>query len=242
MLNKPFLLTHKDIEDSKVSYACCRASLDKVRHQAQKLDNLMLYSNKMKLLDNASPYILDRISKREKQIRSNELSVNIKTAIISTFIRNLMNDHIDRRLVETLDYNSLVRVSLAHGGKNLEIPHYDKVEGLLANAYYAYLIIVEDCTKDQALSRTYKELGIQVSRKTSREDLARLALVFVKEMKDENSDMVKLFDSLLDVVSELQEKLRASLKDIKDAGQVLKVYSDVNRSFMILTKTLQKLG
>ena len=242
MRNKPFLLTHKDIEDSKVSYACCRTSLDKVRHQAQKLNSLMLYSNKMKLLDKASPYVLDRISKREKQIRSHELSANIKTVTLGTFIKKLMDDHIDGRLVETLDYNSLVRVSLAHGGKNLEIPHYDKVEGLLANAYYSYLVIVEDCTKDQALSRTYKELGIKVSRKTAREDLARLALVFVKEMKDENSDMVKLFDSLLDVVSELQEKLRASLKDIKSAGQVLKVYSDVNKSFMALTKTLQKLG
>lgn len=193
-----------------------------------------------KICNKEDAFIVDRIKDIKIYQTSQSLQSNIKSGFLVLFLKKLMSKEIDKTLYESLDFNSLVRLSLVSGGKTIAIPTYDRVEGLLASAYYSYLVIIERMDKHNAYGQVKKELGIEVDKQVISEDLSKICLIFSKEVNTINSDISNMFDNILKLIKTFQVKLDKSLDKIEDNEQLLKLYNDMNISFLTLTRALSQ--
>ena len=244
VLLKSALVTYEELEDCKVSQTRTLIVLHRVRNAVTSLcmASEAKYLDKICDSSQGDAWILNRAEKLRRTPQAMGFYENMRSVVLVYFIRELMEKKIDRNLMEALDFNSLVRISLRSGGSSVSIPSFNKVESILAHSYYAYLVLVESRTKEYAVEMVKKELDITVEPARAQKDLAKLAIVLDREMKDDNSDMTTLINNALEAMITIQEKLKECLKDVKGVDDVMKLYQDVNKSFLSVTKVLAKLS
>lgn len=236
---KTHVLTEQEARSARVSNETLKEVDSKIK---KKIKSLGITEQ---IIDFASEdeynYFLERVAVSDTVIKEQNLYSSVKSTILLIFMKQMIDMTIDKDLTDTVDFNSLSRLSLRAGGTSIEIPTYDQVENILAYSYYAYLILVEDISQDKASVVVKKKLGHSVSVKKAKPYLSKLAMVLSQETYQEKLNVRETFDTLLDVVGDLQEKLKNSLESLDDPEEILKVYTDVSNSFLVLTKAVSKI-
>lgn len=200
------------------------------------------YLNTVNSLDPEHDQIyISRLKSRSLQKRKQTLAESIKSSIIILLLKEHMKTTIDNDLLDNLDFNSLIRLSLAKGGEDIKVPTYYEVEKSIAEVYYSYLRLFEGLTEDDALTKTKKDLDIGIKRIEAREGYSKIALLYSKEVRNEGSDINSTFINLLNLLKKLQRKLEDSVSNIETPKDFMVVYNDVTNSFLELTRSLSQI-
>lgn len=241
-MTRTFLIRRYDIKDCENSTAMTNKILYQLKRKLRHVFPLNPIAKFEEICTSRDAFLLGRIKKLDSSYFIPTLYANIKSGVLVIFLRKLMGDMIEQDLSDSLDFNSLVRLSLRLGGKKIEVPTYDKVESLLVSALYSYMILVERASKGQARTVVKKELGISVQKEVVSENLSKLALLYSDEINTDNSDISSMFRKFLRLVTLFQKKMEESVDKIKDNESLLKMYNDMNLSFLTLTKALYKVS
>jgi hypothetical protein len=67
-------------------------------------------------------------------------------------------------------------------------------------------------------------------------------MIFSNELRRTSSSINDMFGNLLEVVSKMQKKLENSIDNISTNESFLKMYNDINKSFLKLTRALSSVG
>lgn len=183
--------------------------------------------------------LLDRLFKEELYIDSSQDMSNIvRSSVMTLLLKGIMEEKIDKSILNSLDFPSLIRLATSRGGEQITIPTLQQVETVLASAYFFYLRQYEGFSEEDAIKRVRDELNVKVGIKEIRNDYNTLLFMYSKELYKDSSTITETLSSILTSIQAMQEKLLEVLPNIETSDEFLKLYKDVNKSFLNLSRSL----
>lgn len=173
-------------------------------------------------------------------IRDIDASEAVQATITSIIMSLGFERMIDKEVVQALDLNSLIRLSILKGGQTITIPTYEEVEQVIASAYFYYLRTYEGMRDDYAQRAVKKQLDIDVETTVLNKHYKILTHMFGNELED-NPSIAETFKALMSDLKTLQANLKQASANIQSGDEFVKVYAGVNTAMLNLTRGLSKL-
>lgn len=155
--------------------------------------------------------------------------------VVTALLMLHYNTKVDNRLMKALDFNSLVRLSVMHGGETITVPTWAEVEQTITTVYFYYLRHYKDMNNSQAISAIHEELGITIKDIPALNDDYQLLLKMInKELRDGSSTINSQFQMTIQKLESLQTSLEDVIKSVEDPQALAKLYAEVNRATLTL--------
>ncbi len=142
------------------------------------------------------------------------------------------------KLLTSLDFNSLVRLSILCGGETVTIPTWAELEETLAVVYYQYLIQYRKMEKPQALKTVRQDLHIEISAKQANKDVRILLKLMDTELNRASSPVTTQLEDVINRLESLQQVLEKSIKEVEDPDTIIDLYREINESIVALAAGL----
>lgn len=183
--------------------------------------------------------LLDRLFKDELYIDSSQDMSNIvRSSVMTLLLKGIMEEKIDKSILNSLDFPSLIRLATSRGGEQITVPTLQEVETVLASTYFFYLRQYEGFSEDDAIKKVRNELNVKVGIREIRNDYNVLLFMYSKELYKDSSTISEALSSIMSSIQAMQEKLLEVLPNIETSDEFLKLYKDVNKSFLNLSRSL----
>lgn len=185
---------------------------------------------------------LDRLLKGKVYVsQHHSIYGSIKSLLLVTLLQMNLAKNIDQRLLNSMDFSSLVRTSMSMGGEEVRIPTYNEVEAVIASAYYFYLRNYEGVLEVDARKKVKDDLQIDIGYGQLNQYYNSLLLLYSKEMKRDSTPIVKMLGKISNLIQDIQEKSKEAVMNINSSEEFLSMYKDVNKTFMALSRGMSKL-
>lgn len=242
---RSFLKALLEKKPSQVIYQVRRklGKLKKITFSQSKIAELLLERSKTERLRLGRvrnvDIQLDRLFK-DKVYVSKTLTIyeSIRSLLLVTFLSMQLRSVMDESILNALDFCSLVRMSMIKGGESFKVPTYTEVEAVLASTYFFYLKDFEGLSEEVALGRVKKDLQIDIKYRELRSYYNSLAMLYSKEIHRDSTPLAQVLKKLTTLIQDLQERLKESVSNVQDSEEFLRMYKDVNKSFLALSRGL----
>lgn len=185
---------------------------------------------------------LDRLFWDRKYISQHQnISETIKSLLMTGLLNMQLTNYVDDKILNSLDFSSLVRLSMTKGGETIDVPTYSEVELILASTYFFYLKQFEGLSNESAAKKVEKDLQMELDWATLREYYNSLALLYSKELHVDSTPILKVLEKVTHLIQDLQTRLGEAVLNIDTSEGFLKTYKDINKAFLTLSRGLSGL-